>query len=178
MTLDQTIQLWNAVGTWVAGIATFMAVLVSLHLARQGESVRIKASAGLRVVFEGDGSPAEEHVGITITNQGARPIIVNSVGWRVGRGKRARFCIQPVSGRYTHQYPKQLAYGEQASFLVSFQALPNWPKEFATGFVQDLGASNLRTLRALIHTSVGKTVEVVPEANLLEKLRMASSLPA
>jgi hypothetical protein len=30
MTLDQQIQVWNAVGTWLAGITTFMAVVVDL----------------------------------------------------------------------------------------------------------------------------------------------------
>jgi hypothetical protein len=173
MTLDQKIQLWNAVGTWIAGIATFLAVVVSLQLARRAERVRLKATAGIRLVFMGDGSPAEEHVGVTVVNQANRPLTINSVGWRVGKRKCARFCIQPVYGQYTEQYPKQLAHGEQASFLVSFKAVPGWPKEFAAGFVQDLAPRNLKTLRAVIHTSLGKAVEVVPEPNLLEKLRAA-----
>lgn len=173
MTLDQKIQIWNAVGTWLAGIATFLAVLVSLHLARKADSVRIKATVGIRLVFAGDGTPAEEHVGITVVNQGDRPVTINSVGWRIGKRKKARFCVQPVSGQYTHQYPKQLLHGEQASFLVSFKAVPGWPKEFATGFIEDVGGRNLKTLRALIHTSVGQPIEVVPESSLLEKLRVA-----
>lgn len=173
MTLDQQIQIWNVVGTWLAGIATFLVVLVSLHLARRAERVRITATAGIRLVFAGDGSPAEEHVGITVVNQGDRPVTINSIGWRVGKRKEARFCIQPVSGKYTHQYPKQLDHGEQASFLVSFSAIPGWSREFAIGFIQDLNDRNLKTLRALIHTSVGQTIEVAPESNLLEKLRVA-----
>lgn len=173
MTLDQQIQIWNVVGTWLAGIATFLAVLVSLHLARRAERVRITATAGIRLVFAGDGSPAEEHIGITVVNQGDRPVTINSIGWCVGKRKEARFCIQPVSGKYTHQYPKQLAHGEQASFLVSFSVIPDWSREFAIGFIQDLTDRNLKTLRALIHTSVGQTIEVAPESNLLEKLRVA-----
>jgi hypothetical protein len=174
MTFDQKLQVWNAAGTWLAGIATFLAVLVSLHLARQTQSVRIKANAGIRLVYAGDGSPAEEHVGITVVNLGDRPVIINSIGWRVGRRNSKRYCIQPVSGQNTHQYPKQLAHGEQASFLVSFKATPSWLTEFAKGFVEDVTASNLKTLRALVHTSVGQSIEVVPENNLLEKLRAAA----
>lgn len=175
MTFDQQIQVWNAVGTWLAGIATFGAVIVSLHLARKADSIRLQANAGIRLVFAGDGTPAEEHVGISAVNRGDRPVTISSVGWRIGKGKNTRYCIQPVAGQYTHQYPKQLAHGDQASFLVSFRAMPNWPRDFATGFVQDLQPKNLKTLRAIIHTSVGKSIEVVPENNLLERLRETAS---
>lgn len=171
MTLDQQINVWNTVGTWLAGIATFAAVLVSLHLSRRSERVRIKATAGLRLVFAGDGSPAEEHVQISLVNHGDRTVTVNSVGWKIGVGKKARFCIQPVSGKWTQDYPKQLAHGEEGSFLVSFIATPDWVRHFASGFVKDVSVKNLKTLRALVHTSLGQTVEVVPEGNLLEKLR-------
>lgn len=76
--------------------------------------------------------------------------------------------------RYTHQYPKQLAHGEQATFMVSFEAAPNWPHDFATGFVKDMSEKNLKTLRALVSTSVGmRDFEVLPEKNLLDKLRSA-----
>jgi hypothetical protein len=171
VTLDQQIQVWNAVGTWLAGIATFAAVVVSLYLARKADRVRLQANAGIRLIFAEDGSPPEEHVGISAVNRGDRPMTINSIGWRIGKGKNARHCIQPVYGQYTHQCPKQLAYGEQATFLVSFKAMPGWPKDFAAGFVKDLRPKNLKTLRAIINTSVGESIEVVPENNLLERLR-------
>lgn len=174
MTLDQKIQLWNTVGTWVAGIATFLAVIVSLYLARKADRVRIHANAGIRHVFVGDGTPAEECVGITAVNQGERPVMINSIGWRVGKGKDARHCIQPISGEYTDQYPKQLAHGEQVSFFVSFKAMPSWPKDFGVGFVKDLRPRNIKTLRAIIHTSVGQSIEVIPEESLLKRLRDAA----
>lgn len=172
MTLDQQIQFWNAIGTWVAGVATFAAVVVSLHLSRRAERVNLRVNVGVRLVFAGDGSPAEEHVSFWVVNLGDRTVNVLSVGWCVGQYKAKRFCIQSVAGRYTQQYPKQLAHGEQASFLVSFQVSPDWAKEFATGFVKDLSEKNLKTLRGMVNTSVGQAIEVRPESNLLERLRM------
>ena len=175
MTIDQQISVWNAIGTWVAGVATLLAVIVSLHLARRSERIRIKGTAGLRVIFAGDGTPAEEHVQIGVVNHGDRVVIVNSVGWRIGKKDEARFCIQPVSGQWTQDYPKQLAHGEQASFLVSFRATPTWPEHFAKTFVRDVSDKNLKTLRALVHTSLGQTIEVVPEKDLLQRLRDAAA---
>lgn len=173
MTVDQKIQVWNAVGTWLSGIATFTAVAVSLYLARKSDSIRLDANAGIRLVFVGDGTPAEEHVGISVINRGDRPVTIDSIGWRIGKGKNVRHCIQPVVGQYTHQYPKILAHGDRASFMISIRTMPHWAKDFATGFVEDLQPRNLKTLRAVIHTSSGDSIEVVPESSLLERLREA-----
>jgi hypothetical protein len=175
MTLDQQIQIWNVVGTWVAGIGTLAAVIVSLRLARRSQQVQVRASVGIRLLFSGDGTPAEENVGFTVVNLGDRVVTVNSVGWRVGKGKTAKFCIQPLYSPRGTQYPKQLAHGEQATFMVSFSVLPSWPKDFAAGFVGDLSKPHLKTLRGLVHTSVGETIEVKPEANLLERLQEAAA---
>ncbi|MCC6775014.1 MAG: hypothetical protein IT360_27875 [Gemmatimonadaceae bacterium] len=171
MTLDQQLQLWNAIGTWVAGVATFGAVIVALHLARRSESVRLRAFAGLRQVILGDGSPFQDHLCIGVTNIGDRPVTVNTVGWSIGARKKRRYCIQTLSGPHTSQYPVELAHGKSASFMVSFDETPNWPKEFAREFVKDVSDANLRTLRALINTSVGKSVPVKPEQDLLERLK-------
>lgn len=170
MTLDQYIQIWNMIGTWVAGIATTAAVIVSLHLARRGEQIRIRIKVGIDLIYLGDGTPSEEHLAFTIVNLSVQPVTVNSIGWRVGKGKDIRFALQPVFGAYTSQYPKQIAYGEQVRFAVSFTEYPSWIKEFSIGFVHDLSKSNLRTLRALIHTSVGETIEATPEDSLLQRL--------
>ena len=170
MTLDQKIQIWVAVGTWLAGLATLAAVVVALRLAKRVEKVKLKVNAGLRELVIGDGSPFQEHLAISVTNLGERPVTINSVGWAVGKGKHRRFAMQTVAGVYSAQYPIELAYGKAANFMVSFLVI-NWPKDFATGFVRDLSDRNLKTLVAQIHTSVGQTVEVKPEYDLLEELK-------
>jgi hypothetical protein len=173
MTLDQKIQVWVAVGTWIAGLGTLSAVIVALYFSRRVEKVRLKVHVGLREVILGDGSPFQRHLGISVTNLGERPVTINSVGWAVGKRKQRRFALQPVSGPHTNQWPIELAHGKSANFMVSFLAIPNWPREFATGFVKDLSDKSLKTLVAQVHTSVGQTVEVHPEKNLLEEVKMA-----
>ena len=171
MTLDQQIQIWNAVGTWVAGIATFAAVLVSLNFARRSERVRLKVFAGLRLVIRGDGTPPEEHLNIGVTNLGDRAVTVNTVGWAVGKRKQRRYCIQTVSGPWTAQYPIELQHGKATSFMVSFNHTPTWLTEFANGFLKSISDKELDTLVAQVHTSVGQTIEVKPEKDLVERLR-------
>ena len=171
MTLDQQINIWNAIGTWVAGIGTLSAVIVSLYLSSRSQRLNVKAHAGLRLIFAGDGSPPDELVEIGIVNHGDRTVVIKSVGWKIGRGKNARYCLQLLSGAMTDQYPKQLVHGESASFQVSFNVTPDWVKVFATGFLRGTSPYQLKTLRALIHTSLGQTIEVIPESGLVSKLR-------
>ena len=145
LTLDQKIQIWNAVGTWVAGAGSFAAPIVALHLAKRVEKVRLNVGVGLMDVVLGDGSPFQKHVGINVTNLGERPVTVNTVGWAVGKGKNRRFAIQPLNSPHSSQYPIELAHGKSASFLVSLNMMPNWKKEFATGFIKDLSDKSLKT---------------------------------
>jgi hypothetical protein len=174
VTLDQRIQVWVAVGTWVAGIGTIAAVIVALYLARRVEKVRLKVHVGLRVVVLGDGTPFQRHLAFNVTNVGERPVTINTVGWAVGKRHARRLAMQPVSGPHTSQYPAELSHGRTVNFMVSFDATPNWLREFVTGFVKDVSDSSLKTLVAQVHTSVGQTVEVCPEPELLDALKKAS----
>ena len=171
MTLDQNIQIWMTVGTWVSSIGTIAAVISALYLAKRIENVHLNVQVGLMQVVIGDGSGFQEHVGISVTNLGERPVTVNTVGWAIGKGKKRKFAIQPLYSPHSAQYPIELAHGKCASFLVSFDVMPGWKREFATGFIRDLSDKSLKTLVAQVHTSVGKTVDVHPRKDLLDALK-------
>ncbi|MDQ6707158.1 MAG: hypothetical protein M3Z85_14430 [Acidobacteriota bacterium] len=171
MTLDQKIQIWNMIGTWVAGAGSFAAAIVALHLAKRVENVRLNVQVGLVEVVIGDGSPFQKHVGISVTNLGERPVTVNTVGWAIGKGKKRRFAMQPLHSPNSAQYPIELAHGKSANFMVSFDIMPGWKRDFATGFIKYLSDKSLKTLVAQVHTSVGKTVEAHPRMDLLDALK-------
>lgn len=177
VTLDQKIQLWNAIGTWVAGIATFAAVITSLYLARQSSRVKMKAVVGLRLVI-GRGAPREEVLQFSVTNQGDRPVTISNVGWVIGKGKNQRHALQLFGSAYSASIPKTLAHGERADFLISFTERPDWLDEFSKKFVMTNDPKVLRTLTAEIRTSVDQTVKVKPEALLLQRIAEAYKSPA
>jgi len=166
LTLDQKIQIWVAVGTWLAAIATFSAVIVALFLAKQGERIKLKCHVGLREQITGDGTPAIECLCFDVTNLGERPVTINSVGWVIGRGSSKRYAMQPTPG----PYPRELGYGKQTMFIIRFDEFPGWLSEFASGFIRSKDWLQVKTLRAQIHTSVGLAIEVVPEPGLLKTL--------
>ena len=173
VTLDQKIQIWIAIGSWLAGVGTVAATVVALYLARRVEKLRLRICVGLMQVVMGDGTPFQEHLGIDVTNAGERPVTINAVGWAVGKGKRRKYAIQPLDSPHSAQCPIELAYGKSAKFLVSFDVMPNWARDFGTGFVQDLSEKHLKTLIVQVHTALG-FVEARPMANVLQLIRTAS----
>lgn len=173
LTTGQELEVWNVVGTWLAGLATFSAVVVSLYLANRKTSVQLKVVVGLRLLIRGDGSPAQEHLVFKVTNLAEHPVIIEGIGWVAGRGKHRIYALQTVSGDWTSHYPSELTHAKSASFMVSFLDTPNWMTDFARDFLAEVSDEGLKTLRAQVFTSVGKTIEVKPEQTLLERLKEA-----
>jgi hypothetical protein len=68
-TVDQQIQLWNTVGTWLAGLSTFLAVFVSLRLARRSEELSHKPLLQLHL-NENTSDPIYKFIGVEIENVG------------------------------------------------------------------------------------------------------------
>lgn len=173
MSLDQQINLWNAIGTWIAGIGTLSAVIVSLWLARRSDRVDVRAWVGLGTTFGGDGSPPIDVLLFSITNRATRPLTVENIGWTVGYWPRRKYCIQTVSDPLSARCPVELQHGRSARFIVSFKATPNWSSEFAAKFLPNRSWPTLLSLRAQFHTSVGATVTVRPRQDVLQLLRKA-----
>jgi len=99
-----------------------------------------------------------------------RSVILDSIGWRIGKGKAKRFCsIQELGKSLGSNVPKRLEHSEKASFL--FTLAPDWSAHFTRTFVES--AQLLPTLRGMVSTSVGTLIEIKPSQELLKRLRAA-----
>lgn len=189
MTLDQEIQVWNAVGTWIASIGTVTAVWHALHMARKAEAIKVRMVVDFMDRKDINGTTIKPVLfGFIITNLDSRSVTIGYVGWSIGIWKNnKRFRKQPLSNQ---QCPKEITYGKSAAFLISFDdwknnlaishdgkrdklttSSNNWTGDFTPDFIKDTSDRNLKTLRAFIDTSVGERIELVPEKELLEKFR-------
>ena len=89
MTLDQMLQLWAVIGTWVAGIGTVSAVVVAMYLARRSEKIRFEASVFLGDILSDDGSIHRKGLIIRVTNIGDSLVLIGTKqvadlrSWRV-----------------------------------------------------------------------------------------------
>ncbi|MEP7366187.1 MAG: hypothetical protein ABI972_23260 [Acidobacteriota bacterium] len=177
MTLDQKLQLWNVIGTWLAGIATVGAVFVSLYLARSGARVRLHCYAGIRVEMIGPPGMTREHICIGVTNLADRTVTISLVGWAYGGRKKKGVSIQTFAPGIGDQTPKRIEHGDTAMFMVPLDRNPGWLVRFATEFITDKPIERaLKTLVVQIHPSVGDVIEVKPERVLLDRIHAASKL--
>ena len=164
MTFEQKIQLGILIGTWVAGLATFLAVMTSLYLARRGEKARLKIWVGIRTIIRGE-SPGKDHMCFSVTNEGDRPVIIqNTVGWVVGKRKKRKYGVQILSGHSAKQGPIEITHGQNAMLTEPLQSV-NFNMLF-----DDTSAESLKTLRAQVFTTV-ETFEVKPESQLIDWFR-------
>ena len=170
LSFDQTMQILDVLGTWVAGLGAFAAAVIALWLARRAEKVKLESSVGLRRIV-GDGV-SQECLVFSVTNIGGRPVNVSSLGWCIGRWKNKRGCIMHPNHLSPNQFPKKIEYGETASFMVDFAKSPDWMQDFSRDFIKQ---DSIDSLRAQIHTSVGYTKYVKPEKELLKRLKDACS---
>ena len=185
MTVDQTINLWAAIGTWCAAAGTVAAATVALLLARRAEKVKLKTWVGYTLVTN---SP-EEFISFSVTNRGERPVTITELVFRV-RHHRKRYqrvgdaveaVLRSLVGRHPNpkryrsvgllwqglHLPRKIEHGESVSFNVDFT---EWVDAMREGVLHDIPEKDWKTLRALIVTSVGHKEVVEVDRHAMERL--------
>lgn len=85
--VSDDITWWTAFGAIaqaLGAVATFAAVAVSLYLAQTERALKGRGKARIMISFAGDGSPGVNLVHFDLENTGLRPLLWQSVSWRVG----------------------------------------------------------------------------------------------
>lgn len=168
MTTADKIALFSAIGGWVSGIGTLLAVAISLYLANRRAKVRLKCDAGERIIVtQGKHSGAENQPGvaITITNLTALPVTITTLGWTCGK---KNYWHQMLGDPESASLPKRLEYGEQALFWISLAGKEDtWFEVFAQE-LKKRGA-NPHKMKVTVTTSSGGVFRFTPEKELLNK---------
>lgn len=168
MTIDQTIDLWAALGTWFAAAGTVAAATIALWLARRAERVRLRAWVGRR--FKAPATSPKEFISFEVTNCGERPVTITGLVFRAGRRRRHRrqVGLLPIGGWKPRDLPYRIEHGETASFRMDFAV---WVDAMRDNILQGIPESDWKATRALIVTSVGHEELVVMDGDTLARLQ-------
>ncbi|POU72588.1 hypothetical protein C3387_14170 [Leclercia sp. LSNIH6] len=154
---------WSMVGTWFAGVATFFAVCVSLHLGLRKPRVRISCQISLSIFFIG---PYRNNgVSIVITNQSLYAVKVTSVNWVF---KKNINFFQPFSSKYSMKLPQKLDYGEQATLWIDLDNDSKWIEQIAEG-LKEQGA-NPKDFRCVVSVTTGESFTFKVNNSLMERI--------
>lgn len=120
--LGLTKEEWEIAGSlaaWVGALATFLAVLTSLHLARRDTRVALRVRADLSYIFAGESR--QPFVSISVVNVGRQIVKVTSVGWCIGRKKKNRRVFAQLTGPsvgISSPIPIILEHGHDAQWFL------------------------------------------------------------
>lgn len=169
------LQLWSVIGTWLASIGTVSAVITSLWLAYHQDRVKLRVVAGHRLIVSRGLQDTPEYCMVKVVNVGSKPAKVVSVGWEAGCFKNKINMIQVFGTPGFDDVPKMLQEGEEANFMVPFHLhgdeedwIVSLPKKLIEG-----GKNRIKSLKAVVHTSVGQTFKVKVEKGLIKKLEQS-----
>lgn len=124
--MDQALLFWTkigALGQLAGALATFLAVIVSLYVVITDRREGVKLVVGKRKII--GGGVNLDVISFEITNVGARPFVINSIGWRTGWFKRGpqslkyKWAIQlGDNSMFSTQLPHLLQQGQSASVTI------------------------------------------------------------
>ena len=162
---SQSLQILGVLGTWFAGLGTFAAAGIALWIALRTRKVKLKCNVGLRTIVGGHGQ--RECLSVSVTNIGEGDVIIENLGWRIGRRGNRKYAIQILGTNSPHRFPKKLAHGERGTFMVNIVESSDWMQDLKTNFIKE---APIQSLRAEIYTSVGHTEIIKPEDRFLTAL--------
>jgi len=178
LTTADKINLFNALGAWVASIGTISAVIVALYLARLDRIIRVRLSAGHRLVGTGsDRSKYQDHCSIRAVNMGSRKVTITGIGWRTGLFKKNIYEQILSTPPYPSTLPATLADGEEATWLIPFKSMdghPNWIDTFPREVLGKHPHLASKSVRIFVYTSVGNPIIATIEKPLREKIIAAA----
>ena len=170
--IDETYKLWDLIGTWLTGLSTLAAVIVSLLLSKRGR-LNLKISAGIKQIITPGIDDVPSYCCIEVVNAGISPANVTSIAWQVGFCSRDRVRVQIFNNVNSHRLPAYIQEGEIARFMLPIQRnnLDDWMVRFSKELLEEYSKLSIRlTMKVCVYTSVGEVFRVKVDKGLIEEI--------
>lgn len=161
-----TVEIWNALGTWVAGIGTISAVITSLWLARNVNEVKLKIKVSSRILIDPSITDHPKLCYIEIVNIGNKIAKITTIGWKIERGKEKKEFYQNTNGSRGEKTPFTLDEGMDATIIIDFNGKANW----LTTMAEHTKGFNIDDLKLIVVTNI-KTFEIKIDKNLAKAIK-------
>lgn len=173
MVFDRETWLFiNSFAPWVSAFGTIAAVIVALYLSIREKRIRLRISAGYRLlIIPGEKlNKKNEFLVINIVNVGYREAIITNIGWKVGLLKKQLGVQIPIEDGFSDKIPTKLKEAEVANYYIPLNETTNWIENFSKNFLQPYPRIRLRFTKVQVFTSIGKKFEAKIEKDLAKKI--------
>ena len=168
-----SLEHWSVLGTWVAGLSTLLAVILSLYFSYTNGRIKLIVTAGERLIVSGLQKPIRV-VSVRVANCSPRPAKITVISWKLGVFKKTHF-LQMFNVPGYDSPPKMLNEGEEGSFIVPYGGIEgndDWDQTSAELFLADSLWPWLRivSLRCVVSTSINQQFSARVEKQLKQRL--------
>lgn len=140
---------WIMVATWVAGISTTAAVVVSLYLAnRKPKPILYSSISGC--ILQPIGAGMKHGLVINVANAGSVPVQLSGIEWTFDSKNK---IVQFFDNTHSDVFPRKLSTGESASYYLIFKN-NDWANSFSKS-ISDHGG-NIDKLAYNVKIGTGK----------------------
>ena len=135
---DEIYKIWDLIGTWLTGLSTLAAVIVSLLLSMR-RRLNLKISVGIKQLISPGLEDVPEFCWIEAVNLGISPANITSIGWKVGFFSRDRVRVQMFNNVYSHRLPTVIKEGEIATFALPIERdnMDGWIVRFSKELLEE-----------------------------------------
>lgn len=156
---------WSMIGTWFSGIATFMAVCLTLYISNRRPKPKIAGS--VKFSFLSGGYASVKGIGINVANQGLTSVIITSLTWTYGTNN----SLLQFVGEFGDNVPKKIEHGESAFFFIRNDEDARWASDMHK-LIRNQGG-RVRKLKLLVHLASGDVVKIKPAKNVIRMIESA-----
>ncbi|EPE0659212.1 hypothetical protein ACSFR1_001915 [Escherichia coli] len=169
---------WIMIGTWVAGIATSLAVIITLYVTANQKRVKLRFDISEKVMVSalahlGDSEP--KGISFQITNISDIPVLVNKLGlsyktlpWKKGGYWFLKLDPHP----YSDTLPKRLEQGEVCHLWLPLDERNDDWYAYLSNIISKAGKKP-EQMRVVVTTSYGKSPSFKFSPQIIEKLKSA-----
>ncbi len=162
----------NTFAPWLSAIGTISAVIVSLYLANKDKKIKLKVTAGYRLLLKpSKKGNTDEYLFIGIVNKWYREVQITNIGWKTGIVRKRRFVQMVIQNDgISSAMPIRLKDGEEAKYFIPLNNKTNWIDNFKLNVIKKYPRIDLHFVRIQIYTSIDKIFESRIERGLRDKL--------
>ncbi|EOJ9253605.1 hypothetical protein [Klebsiella michiganensis] len=171
---------WIMIGTWIAGIATSLAVIITLYVTLNQKRVRLRFDISEKIVVGGlshliGGDP--KGVSIQITNVSDIPVLINKLGLSCKKlpwQEEMYWFLKLDRHPYSDSLPKRLEQGEVCSLWLPLDERDDDWYAYLADIISKAGKQP-EQMRVVITTSYGKSPRFKFSPEIVKKLNSAKS---